>query len=188
MIYKCPRRYESANLRTSKFAPEMKDAVEYLRNFKKQTNNLIITGGTGCGKTYLIYAFINRLWEVLGSDMYDKDTRCVQGIYYFGLKNIIDSIRKDWRNPPREDEWFLDWLKTVPFLIIDEIGVNYGTESERVELYELFNYRWENMLPTVCVSNFNRDELESMLGLRIADRIYDNALICECAGASRRGK
>ena len=75
---------------------------------------------------------------------------------------------------------------TCPVLIIDEIGVQYGTENERTELYEVFNRRYEDELPIIAISNHDKDALLKILGQRIFDRLTGGAKIFTLSGKSYR--
>ena len=112
-------------------------------------NNIIIIGGVGTGKTHLAFSILNKLAKInehQGYRWYGEEK-----VIYRTIKSIIDEIKSSWndketRNPVYE-------LSKVPLLIIDEIGMQYGTESERTELYELFSRRYEDILPTIAISN-----------------------------------
>ena len=80
----------------------------------------------------------------------------------------------------------MDIYCKTPLLIIDEVGVQYGSDSERTELYEIFNSRYNDMLPTIVVSNNTVEELQRILGQRIYDRLSGGALIFELNGRSHR--
>ena len=182
------KRFENCTLENyTCTTPEQEKLVATLRDgidngFK---NNIIILGGVGTGKTHLAYAVINALSE----------KREYNGIkLYFGnkvvfttIKAIIDTIRLAWRKDTNDyDASSIDWEKNVPLLVIDEVGVQYGTESERTELFELFNHRYGEMLPTLIISNNNRAQLEKILGQRIYDRLFGGALVFELTGKSVR--
>jgi DNA replication protein DnaC len=186
-------RYLTASLAKDKFAPAFTPAIDWLLGWKDKKSNLAIFGSVGTGKTYLINAFLN--------DLADKGTPAPKkewGVYiaddivYCTLKDIIDNIRKSWGKNSEED-WQkspVEYYKTCDLLIIDEVGVNYGSDSERIELYEIFNYRWEMMKPIVYLGNKGAEPIEStlgkLLGQRISDRILDGALVIETMWESKR--
>lgn len=211
MRYQPPARYIDANLEKNTFAPELKPAVDYLKSFKSKVEknwrgnwvmdfspdspkqNLILSGGVGVGKTWLIHSFLNYFTQQHGKKaLVSTDPKTQEQTFheldipiaYMKIKEIIDGIRRDWAE--KNDGTTIEHLSTVPLLIIDEVGVNYGTESERIELYELFNFRWENMLPTIVISNLTPAQQASVLGQRIMDRLCDGAIILNLKIASRR--
>lgn len=153
----------------------LKEGVE--KGFKE---NIIITGGVGLGKTHLAYAVLNKLAEK--KEYADIEWYFEEKVMYSSIKKIIDDIRKSWANNDLPDKRFKD----ITLLIIDEIGIQYGTESERIELYEIFNYRWENYLPIIAISNLNKEQLKKVLGQRIVDRLFDGAKVFELKGSSHR--
>ena len=102
---------------------------------------------------------------------------------YRTIKDIIDNIRASWKEPEISD---MKGFCSCPLLIIDEIGVQYGTDGERNELYTVFNRRYEDMLPIMAISNNSLTELQNILGQRIYDRLIDGALIFELNGRSHR--
>ena len=64
--------------------------------------------------------------------------------------------------------------KLVEFLVIDEVGVQFGTETEKFIFYEVINRRYENVLPTVLISNLTSDELKTFIGDRAFDRFRED--------------
>lgn len=166
---------------------EQKELVETLKKGIKEgfSKNIIIIGGVGTGKTHLAYSLLNTLAEKHKSAYYEHlewydDTK----IMYSTLKEIVDYIRMSWTSD--FEKAFVRKYETCPLLIIDEIGVQYGTESERIELYSIFNGRYENCLPIIAISNNSLTELQKILGQRIYDRLTDNSLIFELHGKSYR--
>ena len=63
----------------------------------------------------------------------------------------------------------------VPLLVIDEIGMQYGTESEQNHLFDVLDRRYRDMMPTILLTNQNKDGFRQYVG----DRIYDR--MTECA-------
>lgn len=160
--------------------------ISILKKPKEIKNNVILIGKPGTGKTHLAYAILNQLAEkkelTKGYKFYKSDF-----LEYATIKEIIDNIRKCWgKEADNFDREVVSRYKDVPLLIIDEIGVQYGSESERIELYEIFNERYNNMLPIIAISNFNRKQIEKTLGLRITDRLFGSATILEFTGDSKR--
>lgn len=154
-----------------------------IKNGFKQ--NIVILGGVGTGKTHLAYAVLNALcgrWAAPnGEQCYD-----IKNAVYTPIKSVIDEIKTSWNLKERTD---LSVYTTTPLLILDEVGVQYGTESERTELFEMFDKRYNDELPIIAISNNKADELRRILGQRIYDRLTGNALMFELTGRSyRQGK
>lgn len=165
--------------------PEQKRLVEELHEVVERgmNGNILIIGSVGTGKTHLAYSLMNAIasrWtaSTSGEEYYRGDK-----IYYTTIKEIIDNIKASWNNGGMSD---MDTYCKVPLLIIDEIGVQYGTDSERTELYEVFNRRYNDMLPIIAISNHDQKSLLRILGQRIFDRLTGGASIYELSGKSFR--
>jgi len=218
MIYRAPPRYACAKFAKSEFPAELNPVIDYLKSFKvvaKQNehnknwwlnftddspkNNLILTGGVGVGKTFLMHAFFDHLTENFGKKLLGRNNPDGKWewqeypipVEYFRLKEIIDAIKLDWKE--KNDGWFISQMKNIPLVVIDEIGVSYGTDMERTELFDMFNHRWEQMLPTIIISNLpaspkkeDEQSIANYLGTRLMDRLCDGALIVHLENATRR--
>ena len=167
---------------------EQQEMIDYLRECLKNgfKENIIISGGVGLGKTHLGYAIVNALEDKkispTGWEFYTK-----KSVEFTTIKNIIDNIKHLWTD--KADEYDLNVVsefKKIGLLIIDEVGVQYGTDSERLELFEIFDSRYKNMLPTIAISNHTKDEMLRILGLRITDRLFSGAKFFELKGKSQR--
>ncbi|WP_028559823.1 ATP-binding protein [Paenibacillus pinihumi] len=77
---------------------------------------------------------------------------------------------------------------TVPFAVLDDIGVREPTEGFRADLHSVINARVTAGLPTVYTSNVPLDELHTVFGeRRLADRIRDLCMEFTFKGESHRG-
>lgn len=167
---------------------EQKKLIEVLRNgivngFDK---NIIIIGGVGTGKTHLAYSIINSLEKVKENPQTSSKWYSEEKVIYKPVKEIIDEIRDEWKTGVSIMGSFIERFKKIPLLIVDEIGVQYGSESERIELYSIFNARYEDCLPTIVISNNSLTELQKILGQRIYDRLTGESVIFQLTGKSYR--
>lgn len=181
------KRFENATLDNYTITTaEQKKLVELLKAGIKEgiKQNILIIGSVGTGKTHLAYGVINALAEKKTSSSgyrwYSEDK-----VIYRPIKSIIDNIKSAWKDPEVSE---MNSYCTVPLLIIDEIGVQYGSESERTELYEVFNRRYEDELPIIAISNHDQNALLRILGQRIYDRLTGGAAVFELSGKSYRQK
>jgi len=63
-------------------------------------------------------------------------------------------------------------------LVLDEIGVQYGSETEKNILFEIVNERYEAMKPTILISNLAMTTLTEYAGERVIDRMKENGGKC----------
>ena len=61
-------------------------------------------------------------------------------------------------------------VKRAPFLVLDDLGTESATSWAREKLYQLLNYRYNAVLPTVITTTRTLEELD----LRIRTRLLDN--------------
>lgn len=189
MFYYFLPRYKNANLEKNKFNACLEPAINWLKTFQNHANNLIITGDVGTGKTYLIHAFLH--WLVENNNIPVKksqrgvDYAEINGIEFTSAKEMIDLIRGTWKQDPYSIDT-LNEIKKAKLLIIDEIGLQYGSDSERIEMHAIFDERNEWCLPTVAITNLTDKECESVLGKRNFSRLYGNATIVRVFGNDKR--
>lgn len=69
-------------------------------------------------------------------------------------------------------------LYTYPdLLILDEVGVQSGTDSEARALFDVVNDRYEMRRPTIFLSNLDREGVAACIGPRLYDRLKEDG--CE---------
>lgn len=59
-------------------------------------------------------------------------------------------------------------------LVVNEVGVQIGSESERNLIFEIFDDRYERVKPTIVISNQDIEGLKRFLGDRVIDRLQEN--------------
>jgi DNA replication protein DnaC len=124
---------------------------------------LILTGHAGTGKTHLAMAIVKAVLRQGFSARYTTVYEC------------IERIRETWRpdSPQRERE-VVKLFTEVDLLVLDEVGVQYGKESEQVEMFKILNKRYEGVRPTVVISNLEAEDVSRYLGGRAFDRLREN--------------
>ena len=141
-------------------------AKGFASNFKHTLatgRNLMLYGTTGTGKTHLACGIaieaIKQGFKAKFTETYDI------------LLQVKETYRKD--SMTTEAQIVRDLL--VPdLLIIDEVGIQYGTDSERIIMSNLINKRYRSMRPTILLSNLNLNEISEYLGQRVIDRMNED--------------
>lgn len=124
---------------------------------------LLFVGNTGTGKGHLCAAIINRIIQAGWSALFTKTPRL--------LREIKETFNRDAEVTQSE---ILRRMGELDLLVIDEVGVQFGTDTERMILYEVLDLRYEAMLPVILTSNVrNLKTLEKLLGERIIDRLFE---------------
>ncbi|ATZ95323.1 ATP-binding protein [Dickeya fangzhongdai] len=130
-------------------------------------SSLVMTGRPGTGKTHLAVAVMRALIE-----RHDVDT------YMTTAQRIIRAMRDSWRQGGDRTEYdVLSFYCEKDLLVIDEVGMQHGTDSERLLVSEVINTRYERMLPNILISNYTRDEMDGFLGYRAMDRVMESSAV-----------
>jgi DNA replication protein DnaC len=74
-------------------------------------------------------------------------------------------------------------------LIIDEVGMQFGSDTEKMIIFDIIDGRYNNMLPTILISNLELSEVKELIGDRSIDRLReDGGVVVAMKWASNRGK
>ena len=142
----------------------------------KKSRNIIITGPTGAGKTYLACALGN--------------SACRGGVssLYIRLPRLLSEMKIS-----RADGSYLkllNKLSKVRLLVIDDWGINLLDEMQRRDLLEIFEDRHQ-LRSTIITAQVPVDKWHEVIGEptiadAILDRIVHNAYQIKLSGESMR--
>ena len=159
----------------------LKVVCGYTANFDDNFGNgrcLLICGPVGVGKTHLASGMLRSL------AMAHYECRYITAI------ELIRWLRESWqkKSAMTEDE-IIERLSKYALLVVDEVGVGYGTDAEKLQLFETINRRYNLVRPTVILSNLGISGLQQYLGERVIDRLRENqGTMLVLTGHSWRGK
>jgi len=141
-------------------------------------NCLVMAGKVGTGKTHLAAAMINTMVEK------GKNSKLVK------MSEVIRNIKSTWSKGALQDESeVIKFYSSLPLLIVDEIGVQFGTDTEKLLLSEIIDNRYQDILPTVLISNLDTDGIKNCIGERSYDRLrQDGGKVVAFDWESERGK
>ena len=74
----------------------------------------------------------------------------------------------------------------LDLLVLDELGVQAGSQSEQALLFEVIDARLSENRPTIFLSNLKPKMLAPVIGERIVDRIKGKCVAQQFSGESRR--
>jgi len=124
---------------------------------------LVMCGKPGTGKNHLALAIAKSVIESHQSP----------AAFTTALK-IAREYKSTWsKSSSRTEDEVIQQFTRPDLLIIDEIGVQFGSEAEKLIMFEIINTRYERMRPTILISNQSKDELSAFIGERVIDRMND---------------
>lgn len=138
------------------------NAVEGTKDFiKKPDNWLVFQGDNGCGKSMLLAAIQQAYAPIC--------------IYITG--GSIERKLFQSRGNGGPDAMILS-LSTIPILLIDDWGMEYGGDWVNATIAQVVNQRYINAssFPTVMATNMGRDDLLSSKHRRAASRFIDTQI------------
>lgn len=161
------RALEFATIYASKF-----DEVE------KTGRCAIFCGAPGTGKTHL----------AVGVGLHVMETGRL--VLFTTVQRMVRRMKDAWRKDATESEGDVIGLLVQPeLLILDEIGVQFGSEFEKNLMFDVLNERYEKRHPTLLLSNLTAKEVKAFLGERVYDRLREDGGECVAFDwASYRGK
>ena len=155
--------YQPGNDQARKILATMREYAGNFEQHRKRGISLILCGGPGTGKTHLSCAVLRALAHEQG----------ITGKYSTAYR-AVQEVRESYRDRTVSEIQAMDAFIQPDLLVLDEIGVQYGTDSEHLILFNILNGRYEALKPTIVISNLPVDGVIKYLDARIYDRLREN--------------
>lgn len=144
----------------------LKACQRYAENWKQVLEagtNLVLTGSCGTGKNHLAVSMAKNIIR-----------NHLARVEITDVMRLTRAVKNTWRhNSDSTEEGVLDHFASLDLLVIDEVGVQFGSPAEMTILHEVINARYESVLPTILISNLPLDQLKEFISDRIFDRVTD---------------
>jgi DNA replication protein DnaC len=88
------------------------------------------------------------------------------------MREIKSAFNKD--SETTEQDQINKFASEVDLLILDELGMDYGTDFNKALLFEVLNNRYANQKPSILISNLDTSALRDYMGERLFDRMREN--------------
>ncbi|MDM3077800.1 ATP-binding protein [Citrobacter sp. Cf138] len=166
-----PARFENCTLQN--YEPVNDDAKRALKVCQayasrwperlQKGGGLVMCGKPGTGKNHLALAIARHAITEHQSS----------AVFTTALK-IAREYKSTWsKGSSRAEDDVIRYFTKPDLLIIDEVGVQFGSDAEKLIMFEIINTRYERMKPTILISNQTREELAAFIGERVLDRMSD---------------
>lgn len=167
-----PERFHDRTLKNFKVeTPEQAHALAFATAYADDFDRVLKTGRCamfvglpGTGKTHLAAGIGLRLMR--------RDKRRV---LFTTVMRAVRSIKDTWsKGSDVSETQAVAALVRPDLLILDEVGVQFGSDTEKLMLFDVLNERYEKRKPTLLISNLGIEEVKAYLGERIFDRLRED--------------
>jgi DNA replication protein DnaC len=152
--------------------PALGAAFDYAASGGRRTN-LLLVGPTGTGKTGLAVCILKARVEAGVPSL------------FVSVSDLLDKIRATYGGTGDYTQ-LMEAVKTIDFLVLDDLGAHYATEWASEKLFQLLGYRHDWMLPVVATTDRPLGELETSLGRRTLARLLEDGIAVEVGGKDLR--
>lgn len=142
-------------------------ALEVCRGFAQEFSgldgrSLVFVGSPGTGK--------NMLSAIIGQEVIRRGF----SFLHTSATKVVRRFKDSWKRKEVTEEEVLRYFVGPDLLVIDEIGVQFGSATEQMYLTEVINDRYEARKSTILLSNLTLNEVEAVLGLRAMERFCED--------------
>lgn len=129
------------------------------RQARENNIGLLLWGGCGVGKSFYAGCIANYLIDEGVKVLCTTIPKIINGLFSTDDKNA-----------------YINSIVNYPFLIIDDLGTERGTEYALEQLFTLIDERYKSNLPTIITTNLNPRDMAAVQDIehkRIYDRITE---------------
>jgi DNA replication protein DnaC len=139
---------------------------QFIIDVLKSGHTALIQGPPGTGKTWMAWA------AMYAAILKGMKTRYVQ---FWTIPRSLEEIRDYSTKADAAKAWTDNWK--AHFLVVDDFFGDKLSSRDRCELMEAIEWRYEEELPTIFVSNQTDEALKEYAGSQILSRIATHKLM-----------
>jgi DNA replication protein DnaC len=158
------RTRATAATKTAEGKADLAMAKQYLMDWISHLSPwVVIHGGPGTGKTTMLYALKNNLFNMA---------------FYITLPDLQDRLHQYVYDNEMLSE-FIAALHSAPVLLLDDLGLEYGKDqftAQKLTAIINFRYIYASKLPVIVTTNYEPKNFTGSDDLnvrRLADRLLD---------------
>lgn len=155
-----------------------KICLNFANNFDKINENLLFTGPTGLGKTFLSSCIAKELLDKGKTVFYQTAFKIIDILEEYKFSKDKDSFNKEKVN----------LLFNVDLLIIDDLGTEFINSYTSSEFFNILNSRLLEKKKTIISTNLDSKQLLDLYSERVISRILGNYKVLRFFGEDIRIK
>jgi DNA replication protein DnaC len=166
--------FANDDMENEQLTKAMKRYVENFPELRKQGKGLLLYGNVGRGKTYAACEVANALVDKGYSVMVTNFSR------------ILNTLQRTF-----EKQDYLDKLNSYSLLVIDDLGIERGTEFSKEQVYNVIDSRYRAGKPMIITTNLSIEQIKNPADIedrRVYDRILERCFPIEFTGQNKRHK
>lgn len=165
-----PKRYLKSTLANYNTKNQgQRNALRVAKYYLKQLEagsdcSLILFGLPGTGKTHLGCA--------LAQEYLNNSKDRLLKIKYTSAYRATAEVKSCFSRDSQKTEWeVIKEYQNFDLVVLDEVGVQFESNAEKMIFFQIINGRYEEMKPTILISNLTKPELIEFIGDRCFDRL-----------------
>ena len=136
------------------------DCVRYFEGFPSD-KSMIMVGGVGTGKTLLASAGIDSIID-------KHKCEIIKTI------DVVRELKASWsKDNENTEEGLIKYYVGLDLLVLDEVGSQFGSDTEKLFIFDIIDGRYQDMKPTILISNLDIDGIKECIGERCVDRLRE---------------
>lgn len=136
------------------------DCERFVNEFPCE-KSMIMVGGVGTGKTLLASAMLDSLVD---------NNRCE----IIKVIDLIRHLKTTWsKDSENTEEDLIKYYIKLDLLILDEVGSQFGSDTEKLFIFDIIDGRYQDMKQTVLISNLDIGGIKEVIGERCVDRLRE---------------
>ncbi len=145
-------------------------AMDFIRNFETDNDNLFLYGDPGIGKTFLSHCIAREL----------IDASCF--VLYFSAYDLFEMLAQQKFYHEEDEQLSAADIFSCDLLIIDDLGTELTNQFVISQLFLCINERLARKKSTIISTNLTLEEFSQVYSERIFSRVYSNFTLIKLIG------